>query len=169
MNEERKRLTVIEIETQHFRRCFRGYDPKEVRNFLQELARDYEAALWNNQQLREELATLQEEVERYRTIENTLKEALVLAQRSADETRTNAHREAELILQEARRQAAEIESQAYQKIEHLSLQIETLQARRNALLIELRTLLQTHLQALESLEGPPQAITLMETSRQGTG
>jgi cell division initiation protein len=82
-------------------------------------------------------------------MENTLKESLMLAQRSADETRANAHREAELILQEARQQAEQIRREAEQRIQSLLREIETLEARKRAALLELRTLLLTHLQALE--------------------
>jgi cell division initiation protein len=146
---EAKRLTVLEIETKKFRRRWRGYDPVAVDAFLQEVAVHYEEVLTENHQLREELIGLREEVERYRTIENTLKESLMLAQRSADETRANAHREAELILQEARQQAEQIRREAEQRIQSLLREIETLEARKRAALLELRTLLLTHLQALE--------------------
>ena len=148
---EAKRLTVLEIETKKFRRRWRGYDPAAVDAFLQQVAAHYEEVLTENHQLREELIGLREEVERYRTLENTLKESLMLAQRSADETRANAHREAELILQEARQQAEQIRREAEQRIQSLLREIETLEARKRAALLELRTLLLTHLQALEPL------------------
>jgi len=149
---EAKRLTVLEIETKKFRRRLRGYDPVAVDAFLQEVAAHYEEVLTENRQLREELIGLREEVQRYRTLEHTLKEALVLAQKSADETRANAHREAELILREARLQAEQIHQEAEARRQQLLQEIEALEQRKRSALLELRSLLLAHLQALEPLE-----------------
>lgn len=152
MNTGGKRLTVLEIESREFGRRMRGYDPQSVRAFLQEVSVHYEEILTENHRMREDQITLREEVERFRTLENTLKESLLLAQKSADETRHNAHKEAELILKEARMQAESIESEALQRIGHLTAQIEQLQARRQALLTELRVFLQAHLQSVDQFE-----------------
>lgn len=152
MNEKTKRMTVLEMETKQFPKRMRGYDPVAVRAFLQEIAIYYEHALTENHQLTEELLGLREEAERFRALEGTLKEALLLAQKSADETRHNAHKEAELILTEAKRQAEQIETTARQNIAHLASEIEALQAKRNALIMETRSLLLTHLQSLEAFE-----------------
>ncbi len=148
MNEP-KRLTVIEIESKKFRKRLRGYDPQAVDAFIQEVAIHYEELLTENHRMREELIGLREEVQRYRTIENTLKESLVLAQRSADETRHNAHKEAELILSQAHQQAEQIRKEAEERILHLTREIEQLEARKRAAVMELRALLLTHLQALD--------------------
>ncbi|GBC92957.1 Septum site-determining protein DivIVA [bacterium HR15] len=149
---EAKRLTVLEIETKKFRRRLRGYDPVAVDAFLQEVAAHYEEVLTENHQLREELIGLREEVQRYRTLENTLKESLVLAQKSADETRANAHREAELIMREARLQADQVRREAEARVQQLMREIESLEARKRAVILELRALLLAHLQALEPIE-----------------
>ncbi|MFQ3610574.1 MAG: DivIVA domain-containing protein [Fimbriimonadales bacterium] len=152
MNEP-KRLTVIEIESKKFRKRLRGYDPQAVDAFIQEVASHYEELLTENHRMREELIGLREEVQRYRTIENTLKESLVLAQRTADETRSNAHKEAELILRQAHQQAEQIRKEAEAQIAHLTNEILALEARKRAALLELRALLLTHLQALEEPAG----------------
>ncbi len=146
---ETKRLTVLEIESKKFRKRIRGYDPQAVEAFIQEVAIHYEELLTENHRMREELIGLREEVQRYRTIENTLKESLVLAQRSADETRSNAHKEAELILRQAQNQAEQMRQEAQERIAHLSHEIELLEARKRSILMELRALLLTHLQALD--------------------
>jgi len=153
---EAKRLTVLEIETKKFRRRLRGYDPVAVDAFLQEVAVHYEEVLTENHQLREELIGLREEVQRYRTLENTLKESLLLAQKSADETRANAHREAELILHEARRQAEQIRREAEAQVQRLLREIEALETRKRAAVMELRALLLSHMQALEPFEADAQ-------------
>lgn len=144
-----KRLTVLEIETKKFRKRLRGYDPVQVDAFLQLVATHYEEILTENHQMREELIGLREETQRYRAMENTLKESLVLAQKSADETRANAHKEAELILREARLQAESVQQSAQARIHQLNQQIEALEARKRAVIMELRALLLSHLKALD--------------------
>ncbi|MFN3690591.1 MAG: DivIVA domain-containing protein, partial [Fimbriimonadales bacterium] len=80
---EPRRLTVLEIETKKFRKRLRGYDPTAVDAFLQEVAAHYEEVITENHRMREELIGLRQEAERYKAMEEALKESLVLAQRSA--------------------------------------------------------------------------------------
>lgn len=148
MNEPR-RITVLEIETKRFRKRLRGYDPTAVDAFLQEVAAHYEEVITENHRLREELIGLRQEAERYKAMEDALKESLVLAQRSADETRSNAHKEAELILREAHLKAEQIVREAEERAHRLLAETESLEARKRAAVMEFRALLLTHLQALE--------------------
>lgn len=150
MNEPR-RITVLEIETKKFRKRLRGYDPTAVDAFLQEVAAHYEEVVTENHRMREELIGLRQEAERYKAMEDALKESLVLAQRSADETRSNAHKEAELILREAHLKAEQIVREAEERARRTLAETEQLEARKRAAAMELRALLLTHLQALEPI------------------
>ncbi|MCS7300086.1 MAG: DivIVA domain-containing protein [Fimbriimonadales bacterium] len=150
MNEPR-RITVLEIETKRFRKRLRGYDPVAVEAFLQEVAAHYEEVITENHRLREELIGLRQEAERYKAMEDALKESLVLAQRSADETRSNAHKEAELIVREAQLKAEQIVREAEERAQRIVKETEHLEARKRAAALELRALLLTHLHALESV------------------
>lgn len=152
MNEPR-RITVLEIETKKFRKRLRGYDPAAVEAFLQAVAAHYEEVVTENHRMREELIGLRQEAERYKAMEDALKESLVLAQRSADETRSNAHKEAELILREAQLKAEQIVHEAEERARRTLAETEHLEARRRAAAMELRALLLTHLQALEQITG----------------
>ncbi|MFN7161791.1 MAG: DivIVA domain-containing protein, partial [Fimbriimonadales bacterium] len=132
-----------------FRKRFRGYDPAAVDAFLQEVAAHYEEVVTENHRMREELIGLRQEADRYKAMEDALKESLVLAQRSADETRSHAHKEAELILREAQLKAEQIVHEAEERARRLLAETESIEARKRAAVMELRTLLLTHLQALE--------------------
>jgi cell division initiation protein len=164
MNEPR-RLTVLEIETKKFRKRLRGYDPAAVDAFLQEVAAHYEEVVTENRRLREESVGLRQEAERYRAMEDALKESLVLAQRSADETRSNAHKEAELILREAHLKAEQIVREAETRAQRILAETEALEARKRAVLMDLRGLLLAHLNALEQHDAKPSgAVALAETA-----
>ena len=157
---EPRRLTVLEIETKRFRKRLRGYDTVAVESFLQEVAAHYEEVLTENHRLREEVIGLRQEAERYRAMEGALKESLVLAQRSADETRSNAHKEAELIVREAQLRAEQIVREADARAQRIIAETELLEARKRAVLMELRGLLLAHLHALPQDEGASSETTV---------
>ncbi|MCS6948952.1 MAG: DivIVA domain-containing protein [Armatimonadota bacterium] len=153
------RLTPIDITNKRFRRALRGYRPSEVDEFLAEVGADYEAVVVENAHLREQLAQAQQELERYRAIETTLKEALVLAQRTADELRASAHREVEAMRVQA-------ELQVRQQMEQYQKAIEDLRLARQRFAIELRTTLrgmlefvEQHLATVPAENAPPQEPT----------
>ncbi|MGC8783518.1 MAG: DivIVA domain-containing protein [Armatimonadota bacterium] len=143
------RLTPIDITNKRFRRALRGYRTNEVDEFLAEIGADYEAVVVENARLKEQVAQMQQELERYRAIEEAMKEALVLAQRTADELRASAHREAEVI-------RAQAELQVRQQFEQHRKAIEDLQAARQRFAIELRSALHGMLEFVERyLSVPP--------------
>ncbi|MCS6831418.1 MAG: DivIVA domain-containing protein [Armatimonadota bacterium] len=147
------RLTPIDITNKRFRRALRGYRPGEVDEFLAEVGADYEAVVVENARLKEQVAQMQQELEHYRAIEGSLKEALVLAQRTADELRATAHREAEVI-------RAQAELQVRQQFEQHRKAIEDLRAARQRFAIELRSTLHGMLEFVERyLAAPPSEAT----------
>lgn len=149
------RLAPIDITKKLFRRTLRGYRIAEVDEFLAEVSADYEALVIENARLREQVAQMQEELERYRAIEEAMKNALVVAQRAADELRANAHKEAEII-------RAQAELQARQQLEQQRKAIEELRAARERFAIELRAALSGMLEFVERYFSVTPAETLPE-------
>lgn len=143
------RLTPIDITNKRFRRALRGYRSSEVDEFLAEVGADYEAVVLENARLREQVAQMQQELERYRAMEEAMKEALVLAQRTADELRATAHKEAEIL-------RAQAELQIRQQFEQQRKAIADLQTARQRFAIELRSALSGMLEFVERhLSLPP--------------
>lgn len=136
------RLTPIDITNKRFRRALRGYRISEVDEFLAEVGADYEAVVLENARLREQVAQMQQELDRYRAMEEAMKEALVLAQRTADELRATAHKEAEIL-------RAQAELQIRQQFEQQRKAIADLHAARQRFAIELRSALNGMLEFVE--------------------
>ena len=84
----------------------------EVDEFLEDLAKDYEKIYKENNELREKVSALTENLAHYRTIEESLKRALVLAEETSKETIENATQKAQTLEAEASRNAKELVSQA---------------------------------------------------------
>jgi cell division initiation protein len=95
-------ITGIEIRNQQFKKKVRGYDEEEVRNFLTQIAIDYENMYSENAQLRENINRVQYELEKYRKMEETMNSSLILAQQTAESLKASARREANVYLDEAR-------------------------------------------------------------------
>src|ERR1022692_2870126 len=96
------RIMPIDLERVQLRKSFRGYETEKVDALLSGSAESLQALLVENASLREHVERQERELERVKLGENTLKDAIILAQKAADETRAAAHKHAEAILEEAR-------------------------------------------------------------------
>ncbi len=135
-------LTPLDIHNKEFRKTLRGYSENEVDEFLDEVIRDFENLIKENTLLKDELSEARGRLDQYKNLENTLNNTLILAQGTADELRTNARREADLIVQEARAEADRIivakqekAREVQQKIEELHRQLAMFRARGRSMVL----------------------------------
>jgi cell division initiation protein len=97
------RITPLDVRQQQFTiRMFRGFDVQEVDAFLQDIAEDYEAVIKETSLLKEQLAALEERSRGFAELEKTLQDTLITGQRMSEELKSNARREAQIVLDEAR-------------------------------------------------------------------
>ena len=101
-------MTSMEIRSQQFNRSMRGFKEEEVRNFLALVAQDYEKLFHENATLRDQIQRLEFEISKYRKMEETMNNSLILAQQTAEELKQNAHREAALMLSESKQKISEM-------------------------------------------------------------
>ncbi|MDD3852265.1 MAG: DivIVA domain-containing protein [Syntrophomonadaceae bacterium] len=101
-------ITGMEIRNQQFRKSIRGLNEEEVKNFIERVALDYESIFSENAQLKENVQRLEHEITRYRRIEETMNNTLILAQQTAENHKINARKEADLILEEAKQKIFEV-------------------------------------------------------------
>ncbi|HET6497515.1 MAG TPA: DivIVA domain-containing protein [Coriobacteriia bacterium] len=102
------KLTPLDIHHKEFRRSIRGYDDKEVDDFLDAVADEFERLFKENIDLSERFEATSEKVRSYQQIETTLHNTLVSAQRSAEEIVATAREEAAGILRDAGLKAKEV-------------------------------------------------------------
>lgn len=101
-------LTPVDLENVFFRRGIRGYRVSEVQEFMSRLTQDYETLYRENIELKEQIENLNNKLNQYLLVEETLRNTMLLAQETAEEVKSAAKKEAELILEEAKQQAEEI-------------------------------------------------------------
>ena len=96
-------LTPLDIENKKFQKqMMNGYNVDEVDDFLDEITVDYEKLYKENTELRAEIERSKGDLEKYKNIEQTLQNTLVMAQKTADDIKNNAQDEADSIIRNAR-------------------------------------------------------------------
>ena len=102
-------ITPLDIENKKFsRQMMNGYNVDEVDDFLDEVMEDYESNYKELATLRTKVEELELSLTRYKTIESTLQNTLVMAQSTADEVKNVARQQADQIVSEAQREAENI-------------------------------------------------------------
>jgi cell division initiation protein len=144
-----EKITPIDIQHKSFKKALQGYDRAEVDQFLDEIIETLEDEAQHRAALEADIADLKERISHFKAMEESLQNTLVLAQRTADEVKVSAHKEADLIREQARlgaerELAGHNDSIAEVRREHQRAVEATEKARS-----ELRSLLMTHLALLE--------------------
>ncbi len=137
------KIAPIEIRNAEFPKVFRGFDPERVTSFLEMVADELEEIIKENISLSERIKDLEVKVEDYRRMENIMKEALLTAQRGADELKRNAEKEAELIITNAKMEAEKFLEEKREELNKLKIEIEEIKARKKSLLLELKAIIET--------------------------
>jgi cell division initiation protein len=152
-----QRLTPVDILNLRFNRRVSGYAIPEVDDFVRRVASDMEALLSEGAAQRERLLAQERELTQYREIEVMMRDALVLAQKAADETRTSARREADVTLHEAQARTRELDAQTQTRLAEVEVRIDRLVQERRRLARELRTRLTAQLAWLDEEMAMPGA------------
>lgn len=95
------------------------YDRDEMDDYLELVFDNYKELYNENQELKKNVKTLSDGVQYYRSIESTMQKALVLAEKTAKETKDAAQLKAEAIEKDANTRAEKIVAEAEQEYEQL--------------------------------------------------
>lgn len=117
-------LMPLEVEEKKFTKQMRGYNKDEVEAFVSEVARDYEKLYKENLAAKEKISTLTEAVKQYKTMEDTLQQAIIVAQSAGEEVKKNAYAKAENIIKDAENRASEIVSEAGKEVTKVNYEYE---------------------------------------------
>jgi cell division initiation protein len=143
------KITIIDIQHKEFKKALQGFDRNEVNEFLDEIIETLEDEAQARAALQGEIADLRERLSHFKAMEESLQSTLLLAQRTADEVKAAAHKEADLIKQEARLQAEREISALSDRIEEARRDAHRHQDTAEKAKSELRSLLMSHLALIE--------------------
>jgi cell division initiation protein len=113
-------LTPVEIRHVNLGRGFYGYRRATTDRVLEEIVESFEEVWRERADLADQLERLESDIARYRDLETLLRKTLVSAERSAQELKDQARREADVILTEAHAEARLIKQRALAEREHLN-------------------------------------------------
>lgn len=141
-------LTPLDIHNKEFGRRLRGYDEDEVNEFLDQVIKDYESVIRENKELSNQILNLQEKLDHFANIEETLSKTIIVAQEAADEVKHNAKKEAQLILKEAEKNADRIVNDSIVKSRKIALEVDELKKQAAIYRARFRTLVEAQLDLL---------------------
>lgn len=129
-----------------------GYNPYQVNQFVEEVITQTEVMIKKIEGQKKELDNLNHELSYYKNIEDTLKKAIYQAQVTSDNMKRLASDEANLIIDEARKNASRIVNEALIKTERLEMNQETLERNMRIFKKKLKSIIEQQLAVVEEIE-----------------
>lgn len=143
-------ITPADIQKKDFSVGIRGYDKEEVDEFLDLLTLDLTALLAENASLVQQIERLGEDIEKYRSSENSVVETLEAAKSLMGDISGSAEKKAELLIKNAELDAELIKREARDSAERLLEETEELNERLNLFRTKYRNLLEVELERFDS-------------------
>ena len=145
-----------------FSRVLRGYDPEEVNVFLDNVIAKVESMVKEIEKkdkqieeyshLQEENASLKDKVTQFSAMEENLRKAILMAEKTSEQIKLTAYQERDIIVGDAKKNANRIINEALIKAE--GIEKETDQLRRNMIVFKkrLKEALETQFELVEDIE-----------------
>lgn len=110
-------LSPVDIQNKEFRKNkLGGYHIGEVDEFLELVLKSYQELTNENYALKDKMNVLNESVQYYRTMESTIQNVLVLADKTAQDTKSSAYEKAEQIKAEAEKRSEKMIDLAEERV-----------------------------------------------------
>ncbi len=145
-------ITPLDIENKTFgKQAINGYSTQEVHEFMAELLEDYERMYRENKEYKEKIESLNQGLQHYKSIEDTLQNALVVAQGTAETVKANARVEADNIVKEAELNARKSVEEIGQRVLEKQLKLEETEKQFNVYKAKMEALLISQLELLKDI------------------
>ena len=129
-----------------------GYNRSEVNRFVGEVIENTEVIIKRVKEQRKEIEDLKKELEHYKNIEGTLKQAIYNAQAASDNIKRLAREESDMLVTEAKHNANRIVNEALLRAEKVELESDTLLRNTRIFKKKLRTIVEQQLQIVDEIE-----------------
>ena len=150
------RLSAIDIKKQEFKKSMRGYDVSEVEAYLDTVANEVENLYRENENLKEQIAKLEEEktelhteIDVFKDNEKTFQKAIVKSQDMAEDVVENAKKRAELIIKEAEIISAKTKVTTQEEFVNLKQELDELRQKNEMIIDDIKNFLEDKLNSIE--------------------
>jgi cell division initiation protein len=138
-------ISPLDIQQQQFKgRIFGGLDPDEVDGFLQQVSQEMEHLVRENNDLKEQNRKALSELEEMNDREKALRETMLAAHRITEDMKSNARKEATLIITEAELQGEKLLASAEARLVELRTELQDLRRQRQQFEASFKSLLDNH-------------------------
>jgi len=142
-------VSKIDLLNKQFSRSMLGYSRMEVDQFMLELAEVLGDSADAQKEMRRKIKRLEKNLKEYRQRDETLRDTLVSTQKMVDDLKVAAGKEAQIIMDEARTKADATIQKGHNRLAQIHEEIESLKRTRTQFEIQLKGLLNSHLEMLE--------------------
>jgi len=146
------KITPMDINNKEFKKGIRGYNTEEVDEFLDEVVDNFEEVYKENSHLKEKIAVLNEKLDHYSKIENTIQNTLLLAQNAAEQAKNSSQKEAEMLIKNANDTAQKILDKAHEDVIHINDEYDKLKQELVKFRAKFRNFMNTQLETFDDLE-----------------
>ena len=129
-----------------------GYNKEEVNKFVDDVIIHTEAVINRVRNQQDEIKGLKKELEHYKKIEETLKSALLNAEKASNDIKQNAIEESKIIITDAKRNASHIINDALIRAEKIEIKADTLERNIITFKRKLKLIVEQQLAVVEDIE-----------------
>jgi cell division initiation protein len=143
--------TPNDLQNIVFKKNIMGYNEDMVNEVLDRIIEDYSAYIHENIELKDKVALLNEGMQHYKNIEESLQNTLLVAQQTGEDIKKNAGEKAENIIKEAEIKAQKIINDANQEVIKIKYEYEEMKKKLHIFKSKAESLLMSQLEVLKQL------------------
>lgn len=129
-----------------------GYNRSEVNQFISDVITQTEGIITRCRRQSSEIEQLKAELEHYKTLEDTLKVAIIKAEETGDNIKRMAREESEMIVADAKHNASRIVNEALLKAEKIENNAEILEKNMRIFKRKLKLIMEQQMAVVEEIE-----------------
>lgn len=145
-----------------FNRTLRGYDPEEVNKFLDQVITQVEEMVKELKEKDEKIIELsklvaenqhlKEKLEQYERMEGTLNKAILMAQKTSEQIKSNAVQESDIIIEDAKKNASRIVNEALIRAEKTELEASMLERNIKLFKRRLKDIVEAQIEIIDEID-----------------
>jgi cell division initiation protein len=128
-----------------------GLSEQSVNEVLNKIIEDYAAFVHENIQLKDKLTMLNQGIQHYKNIEESLQNTLIIAQQTGEDIKKNAYQKAENIIKEAEIKSQKYVDESNQEVMKIKFEYEEQKKKMYIYKTKSETLLQAQLEVLRQM------------------
>ena len=143
--------TPNDLQNITFKKSLLGYSEDVVNDVLDKVIEDYSAYIRENVELKDKLALLNDGLQHYKTIEESLQNTLLVAQQTGEDIKKNAYDKAENVIKESEIRAQRLINDANQEVVKINFEYEDMKKKLHIFKSKCEILLMSQLELLKQI------------------